>query len=364
MSPKFSIVTSFFGDDPSYIHRLYECAKSQNVDWEWVVTDDFSDNSETDKTLLEISKIDKRVRRIIQTEKLEFYRNPSLYTKGEFIFHIDGDDFYHPSYLEHCQIWFDRLPDVSIILSGSRWVKKSGHIERYYIHTPFSEDYDKNGNVVKSINFLGRVWRSKYKIDWSEIINSDEMIRMNDKYIVNYLSTKGDVLCLPRCYVQYETCKISNSTKERTSDEKIMIRNLDDKFCNWFEKNKKDIYSSTYFYCGDNKDFEISCYPLLELPWSKEIKNISYLGFPDSSPKRKLLKDLFIDINIKFEYDSNSEIIVINSLDGKLYKTLGEKNLILTNSEDTKDFYFNLLKEENRKFAWFFCNGFCWITTL
>lgn len=173
MSPRFSIVTSFFGDDSSYIYRLYDCAKAQNVDWEWIVTDDFSDNPETDKALLEISKRDKRVRRIIQTEKREFYRNPSLYAKGEFIFHIDGDDFYHHNYLEHCQKWFERFPEVVCILSASKWMKKSGKLERYFVHTPFLNPFMDKGRVMPALNFLGRVWRSKIKIDWSDVFTDD-----------------------------------------------------------------------------------------------------------------------------------------------------------------------------------------------
>ena len=371
MSPRFSIVTSFFGDDPSYVYRLYECAKSQNVDWEWIVTDDFSDNPETDKALIEISKKDKRVRRIIQTHKRQFYQNPSLYARGEFVFHIDGDDLYHPSYLEHCQIWFDRLPDVSIILSGSKWVKKSGQLERYYLHNPFITPvhYDKFKNPIISINFLGRIWRNKFKIDWDNIFeDSTEMIRMNDKYIVNYLSTKGDILCLPRCYVQYETHKISNSSKERTEDENILIKKVDNEFYTWFNHNKSEYTFSTYFCNGENTDFEVECYPFLTIPWTKDKLKIGVLGFSEHNFKRKQFTQLFPDIDIKFDPSeleiSSINTFVINALDSKIFDIPNGKLFILTNNEENRNFYFDSLRKKGKQTSWFLHDNFCWMQTI
>lgn len=377
MSPRFSIVTSFFGDDPSYVYRLYECAKSQNVDWEWIVTDDFSDNPETDKALIEISKKDKRVRRIIQTHKREFYQNPSLYARGEFVFHVDGDDLYHPSYLEHCQIWFDRLPDVSIILSGSKWMRKSGHLERYYLHNPFINNIsrDSDGNYRLNLNFLGRIWRNKFKIDWDNIFeDSTEMIRMNDKYIVNYLSTKGDILCLPRCYVQYETAKISNSNKERTEDEKGLIRKVDREFNTWLNHNRSEYTFSTHFCNGENTDFEVECYPFLTLPWTKDKLKVGVLGFSEHNFKRKQLTQLFSDIDITFDPNelelSNINNFVINSINGKIFDIPDGRLFILTNNEETKNFYFDSLRKKGKQVSWFLHDiilgqaHFCWIQTI
>ncbi len=365
MSPRFSIVTSFFGDDPSYIYRLYECAKAQNVDWEWIVTDDFSDNPETDKTLIEISKLDKRVVRIIQTEKREFYRNPSLYARGEFIFHIDGDDLYHSSYLEHCQSWFERFPEVVCILSASKWVKKSGELKRYFVHNPFLNSFISNGRIMLALNYLGRVWRSKIKIDWSDVFTDDsKMIRMNDRYIVNYLSTKGDILCLPRCYVEYETDKISNSTIERSLEEKKVISQVDQEFENWYEKNKREFIYFPYFFTGDGCDFELDCYNFLTLDW-KNIRSIDVYGFSELLVKRKLLRELFPDIEITFDSSEpkSDNIVICGKV--KVEPNINNKKVfILTNTDNDKDFYFNFLQKNRKAFYWFKYDDFCWIITL
>jgi hypothetical protein len=365
MIPRFSIVTSFFGDDPSYIYRLYECAKAQNVDWEWIVTDDFSDNPETDKTLLEISKKDKRVRRIIQTEKREFYRNPSLYAKGEFIFHIDADDLYQSSYLEHCQKWFERFPEVVCILSASKWMKKSGYLERYFLHTPFLNPFIDNGRIIPALNYLGRVWRSKIKIDWSDVFTDDsKMIRMNDQYIVKYLSTKGDILCLPRCYIQYETAKVSNSSKKRTAEEIADINQIDNEFEIWYEKNKREFIYFPYFFTGDECDFELDCYNFLSLDWDG-IKSMDVYGFSELVVKRKLLRELFPDIEITFDSNSpkSNNIIICGKV--KIEPNIDNKKVfILTDTDDNKEFYSSFLQKNKKVFYWFKYDNFFWINTI
>ena len=63
------------------------------------------------------------------------------------------------------------------------------------------DDYENWSRIVLNMN------RS---IKHSIFDNLDKTL-FDDKYIVDYISTKGDVLCLPRCYIQYETGKISNT---------------------------------------------------------------------------------------------------------------------------------------------------------
>jgi glycosyltransferase involved in cell wall biosynthesis len=363
--PRFSIVTSFFGDDPSYIYRLYECAKAQNVDWEWVVTDDFSDNPETDKTLIEISKADSRVRRIIQTEKRQFFRNPSLYAKGEFVFHIDADDLYHPSYLEDCESWFDRLPEVVCILSASRWIKKSGVIERYFTHNPFLNPFMLNGRVMPPLNYLGRVWRNNIKIDWSGIFPDEtQMIRMNDKYIVNYLSTKGEVLCLPRCYIEYETAKVSNSSIQRSSEEAEMIRKVDSEFEYWHRNNKKEMPYHPYFFTGDGCDFELDCFPFLSMDWDNT-KSMDVYGFSDLLIKRKLLRQLFRGIEINFNLDKpKSDTVVICGEYKQDIDLTNKKVFVLTKNNEDISFYFQYLQKNKKRFHWFKYDKFCWMKTI
>jgi RNA-binding protein YlmH len=68
---KISIVTSFYCQPPSFVDELYENIKKVNVDWEWIVTDDFSPTPEIDERLTQISNRDVRVRKILQKSKRE-----------------------------------------------------------------------------------------------------------------------------------------------------------------------------------------------------------------------------------------------------------------------------------------------------
>ena len=55
---KFTFVTSFYNTE-NYIKELYDSIKSQTyTNWEWIVTDDFSDDN-TKQILLDICSNDQ-----------------------------------------------------------------------------------------------------------------------------------------------------------------------------------------------------------------------------------------------------------------------------------------------------------------
>jgi glycosyltransferase involved in cell wall biosynthesis len=361
MRPKFSIVTSFFGEDPSYVYRLYECVKAQSVDWEWVVTDDFSDNPETLKSLIEISRFDKRVRRIAQTEKREIFRNPSLYARGEFIFHVDGDDQFHPLYLEHCQIWFDRLPDVVCILCGSRGESPEGYFYNFFLHNSFSDSPNPS--------YLGRVWRSSFKIDLEPIFeDANEIIRMNDMFIVKYLETKGDILCLPRVYVKYEIRKTSNSHRERSGEEVRIIEKARSEFFNWYSLNKPTLLPySSYFYIDPSEGIESDFFPFTHLNWNCKSKNLWVVGFPNSVPKRRLLLQLHPDFCINFTEDLASvpegDLVFIDARGGKRIPLFGRNFLIFTEDESTRGYYSSAISSKSILFMTTHLHRFSWLDT-
>jgi glycosyltransferase involved in cell wall biosynthesis len=171
---KFSIVTSFFGEGKKYVERLYQDIQKQKVDWEWIVTDDFSENPETQASLLSISSSDKRVKYFAQDYKREIFRDPQKVATGEFVFHIDADDRVHPSYLLHCEYWFRRFPSVICILSGSEWVKENGVFNRFAFH--------RNSELDVKHDFVGRVWRNGFDFKFEKIFtNVNDIIRTTKK---------------------------------------------------------------------------------------------------------------------------------------------------------------------------------------
>lgn len=365
--PKFSIVTSFFGEPKEFVDRLYQSILQTNVDWEWVVTEDFSGSKETEKALSEIARKDKRVKKIKQKSKREIFRNPWLYAKGEFIFHIDGDDDFHPLYLQHCEEWFRKFPDVVCIISGGIWVNEKGCITNFFIDRPFVLPGNRNGTIHPHLNYLGRIWRSSVKIDFTEIFdNQEDIIRFNDRFIVEYLSTKGEILHLPRTYIKYIFRKDSNSNRERTEEEKKIIQKINNQFNSWLERNRKVFSRSTHF-CTGEEDFEEEVTPFLNVDWTTEIKKVGVFGFSNLPVKKKLLQELFPEFIFSFEPKEdeikNLDFLVVSNLEGKIFD-FSQKRIYMTIKFE-KNFQ-NCVKEIRGKyvFMWVANSDFFWIKKL
>ena len=60
---KFSIVTSFYNETPELIEEVCKSVLAQTyTNFEWVITDDFSQNEETTKLVKSLPERDKRIR--------------------------------------------------------------------------------------------------------------------------------------------------------------------------------------------------------------------------------------------------------------------------------------------------------------
>jgi len=74
---KFTFVTSFYNTE-KYIQGLYESLLSQTyTNWDWVVTDDFSDDNTKEK-LLEICSKDRKVKYVEQSKKKEMFLHEKI----------------------------------------------------------------------------------------------------------------------------------------------------------------------------------------------------------------------------------------------------------------------------------------------
>ena len=112
---KFTFVTSFYNTE-NYIKELYDSIKSQTyTNWEWIVTDDFSDDN-TKQILLDICSNDKKVRYVEQSKKKEMFYNPHWFCKeSEIIVELGSDDVISPKALEVYLYYFTKFPDVIMI---------------------------------------------------------------------------------------------------------------------------------------------------------------------------------------------------------------------------------------------------------
>ena len=130
---KFTISTSFYkrGDQVEY---LYNQVLNQTYDdWEWVVTDDFSQENSAKEALLDLASKDSRIKYFDQSRKKELFYNPNRMSTGKRIIMFDSDDFAYPKTLEVYNHMFLKHPEVMgmsceahTVEHDGRWVEIGG----------------------------------------------------------------------------------------------------------------------------------------------------------------------------------------------------------------------------------------------
>lgn len=300
---RFSICTAFFNDVVSRVSELYESLLLQQVDWEWVVTDDFSEDPSVREMLLALASEDSRVRYVYQDHKMQFLRNPAPFAKGEFVFHIDSDDLVYPGYLPICQKLFDRFPDVGVILCNGHVVNQRGFFVRYHEHMPTMRRPGVTGDNSASICFLGRCWRRSIEIDFSGIIEDRFFTTTNDFYLVKYLNTKTRMLVVPRNMIRYslfvdeeENYKPFGS-RGIEIDEELSSRQERgfSQFMEYYESNKQPLDGLFPYYESIPKLY-MPLYPIHMF----DVEKIRFIGFGATECEKMLLEDLYAEKSISW----------------------------------------------------------------
>ena len=350
-----SVVTSFFGEGDNYVYRLYEDIKKQSVDWEWIITDDFSPCEKTAKAIADVAEGDHRVKLIFQNRKREIFSDPQKYATGKFVFHIDADDRVHPSYLAHCLYWFERFPSVICILSGSEWVYEDGKYSRYVYHT--------RKDLEQKHNFIGRVWRNGFNFKFDEIFTKvEDIIRTNDMFLVRSIETTGDILCLPRAYIKYEMRSNSNCNIQRSEEEKEKIERCKNEFTDWYLNNSIESPYDSYFFESEN-----DVIPFLPISWSFSGKTILYKGSDIPNYRKRKIRELYQDFEISFGEKLNSgsqDITIVDcSQNTSLRTSIGSKsNIIVVRLDDDSaiEYYTQKLNETGRGYFWIKLWDYTW----
>ena len=302
---KFSISTSFYRRG-HLVETLYEQILNQTyTDWEWIVTDDFSDYNNAKDLLLEICAKDSRVKYYEQSRKKECFYNPQRGCTGDIIAQFDSDDYAYPRLLETYNHYFLKHPDVAGISCLSFTVDAND--EFVEIQGGGSYNFEENSKFVYTP--MGRAWRN--------IIDSFDEGQLkwyqNDTNIVRYVETKGKWLYIPRTLYKYY---YSNDTFSREpgrtneifgeiEDERLFIES---KFP--YLDNPDKLTTSLYYLPiqSQARDFAMG-----DFNSSKIRQNILYVKKDIKVYERQLLKELFFDYDLYFENDLNTkydEIIV------------------------------------------------------
>ena len=319
---KFSISTSFYKRD-HLVESVYQQILNQTyTNWEWIVTDDFSEENSAREKLLEICANDSRVKYYEQSRKKECFYNPQRGATGDIIVMFDSDDFAYPKVLEIYYHMFTKHPEVAGI-SCFAFMYNNNEIS----NTP--ENWNFNSSTFDLIPMC-RAFKNIIK----DFDDGSLLYFQNDTNIVRHIEMIGKWLYLPRTLYQYDKSDFNSFSRKEVSIETLYDIERERLFIeNKFPELKCSDKLSTYTYF----------LPIMETARTlsfgnfcraKESKNILLIKSNIKLHEKQLLKDLYFDHNLFFDYnlDQKFDEIVIEIDDDILSDfTLIKSTLSLTN---------------------------------
>lgn len=303
---KFTLTTSFYNGE-QFIDFLYDKIKSQTYkNWEWVVTDDFSNDNGRSK-LLQISKNDRRVKFVEQTKKKEMFWNPQKFCKdSEIIVQLDQDDYPQPKALEVYHHFFTKFPEVILITSVGNMYTNGETWKSFY-----NPDYRKVNNMTCGYLTFLRAWRNNPNINFDFNPNDWMKYFYNDLSIICSLEEHGKILNLPRnlYFYSYRENSISHNNYDNIDD----VRYENEVLINSIIKRRHDNTIDTLNRYFDPIFDESNSLMDNILNSSSEQLKISFFMDGILSYKKQKLKELFFDHDIIFnKLDGDEDYLIYN----------------------------------------------------
>jgi glycosyltransferase involved in cell wall biosynthesis len=307
---KFTLLTSFYNGE-NFIEQLYKKIKSQTYkNWEWVVTDDFSNDNGREK-LLEISKNDRRVIYVEQYKKKEMFWNPQNFCKdSEIIVQLDQDDYPLPKALEVYHHFFTKFPEVILITCAGNMFNDGDGWRCFY-----NLDYRNDNNMsCGKLTFL-RAWRHNpnVKIDY----NPNDWMRFyfNDLAIICKLEEMGKVLNLPRNLYFYNYRENSISHESTINRQEVNLEN--ERLISEIKSRRHDEHIDTIVRYFDPIYDITHSFMSHDMTNSGEQIKISYHLKDITTTQKNLLKELFFDFDININKTDGNEDYLIWSVKDK-----------------------------------------------
>jgi len=378
---KFSIVTSFYNEPIELIEAVCQSVLSQTYsNFEWVITDDFSQDEITTNFVKSLPERDKRIRYVEQKSKKEVWWNPQTYALGDVVIQVDGDDHIFAKMLEVYHHFYTKYPDVLCMTTDIRNYKNgvySGSIYINYENYKSHLDYvsSKNDNKVKhGTNTLfthgyNRSWRNINGLDFKGDL--DNRLIIVDYLQLTKLEEMGKLLHIPRVLYGYNTRDVSISRKlDDWNDKSLRTQEIDQSIVE--RRKEKDVIgikrifeqifleSTAFFDCNVNFD--------------TTPKNVLFATPDELKPiKQEQLRELYFDHNIYFNdyrkdidycivfFDSPQQAKDFVSVYHNIYKYIGRIDVIIQISYKDIDVpeqnnLFDVFKrflEERHFISWF-----------
>jgi hypothetical protein len=303
---KFTIYSGFF-NNLHHFENVWNGIKNQTYDnWEWVISDDFSDNQDDAKFLEDFANSTPKVIYIKPRWKREFFFNPPVeISTGDIMVVQDVDDYPHPKLLEVYKFNYEKFPGVEMISCSSmiRNYNITGELA-WYKTNHYKGVYNLRQAMDIMYRYLGdaRSYRIKQRVSNEFVSQNQFKYSFTDENIKAYIIEKrGKLLFIPRIlhtYTQYSDSSIS--FKKITTEELNLIRNENDEFFNQIDSsiNIDELDSIEHYY---DDCYETWCVML----FSDHYKLSQRLNFDIHSSEltprsRTRIKELYFDHNIKF----------------------------------------------------------------
>ena len=309
-----SVSTSFYRRS-HFVMEVYEQLKSQTfTNWEWVVTDDFSDIKNSESILKELALKDKRIKYYTQSRKKELFYNPQLGCKGDVIVQIDSDDVIFPKLLEVYHYNFSKFPE----LTGACIAVHSFDHNNKWLNCSVHEDS------------LSRIWEPHapharaFRNIFDSFDNGELKYFMNDTNIVRFTENYGKFMFIPRWLYNYKEELNSISQVKFNKEEDKNLKEEQNFIDNRFPRIHK-IQGSThhpYYYSVEQESFALMTGKFNK---SSTAQRVLFLSNDIKPYQKDILRELFFDHYISFDINDNEKfdeiIIHFNEYDHDKFKS-------------------------------------------
>ena len=358
---KFSISTSFYKRSDKVQHLYQQILDQTYTNWEWIVTDDFSEENNAEQLLKEICTKDPRVKYYHQSRKKECFYNPQRGASGDIIVMLDSDDYAFPKLLETYHNFLSKHPEVMGISCLSQTIDGNGE----FVEIQGGGTYKTGDFPTFNYTPMSRAFRNIYP----EFDDGTLQWYQNDTNIVRHMEYLGKWFYLPRTLCEYHYSPDTVSRAPRPDEEWKDIERerlfIESKFPTL---HQQDICSQFLYFISIEdlaRDFSLG-----KFNKTTSKNNILYINLDLKLYEKQLLKELFFDQNLYFDYtlDKKFDEIIV-SLNSNTCENLSQiTQVLLETNKDThikfrlderinpnKEDIFNVIDSLYGSYGWLGC---------
>jgi hypothetical protein len=313
---RFGIYTSFYNCE-EFVENAFTQIESLNYDnFEWHITDDFSDDMTKDLVLDRLSKspISHKIKYYDQSLKKQMYWAPNEFFDNSFdwIVLIDTDDEVDVNFLKLYNSIIRKKSDITLISSDFHKISYPNnelHSIGYILNDePISlkiERYHPNCDYLNNISYscFGhlRAFKNLSKIKFE--IN-DRFAGAEDSYHVFWVNSYGKYLHIPRPLYKW------NMHDKSESHSTNVLPNFNGNFDMSLNKLKKSDFGVDIYY----NDIYIETSALTSYPFNRlSGKSVSIWTRTLTQHQKEKLTELYFDVKLSFnDITSDIHIICIN----------------------------------------------------